>query len=80
MGWGGRWEGGSGWGTHVHPWLSHVNIWQKTQYCKVISLQLKKKRTKYCHYCDMEGPRYYHNGWSKSEKDKYHMTSLKCGI
>ena len=19
MGWGGRWEGGSGWGTHVHP-------------------------------------------------------------
>ena len=20
MGWGGRWEGGSGWGTHVGPW------------------------------------------------------------
>ena len=20
MVWGGRWEGGSGWGTHVHPW------------------------------------------------------------
>ena len=19
--------GGSGWGTHVHPWLIHVNIW-----------------------------------------------------
>ena len=35
-------EGGSGWGTHVHPWLIHVNVWQKTlQYCKVISLQLK---------------------------------------
>ena len=43
MGWGGRWEGGSGWGTHVHPWLIHVNVWQKPlQYCKVISLQLKK--------------------------------------
>ena len=42
MGWGGRWEGGSGWGTHVHPWLIHVNVWQKPpQYCKVISLQLK---------------------------------------
>ena len=41
MGWGGRWEGGSGWGTHVHPWLIHVNVWQKSlQYCKVISLQL----------------------------------------
>ena len=23
--WGGRWVGGSGWGTHVHPWLIHVN-------------------------------------------------------
>ena len=29
MGWGGRWEGGSGWGTHVTPWLIHVNVWQK---------------------------------------------------
>ena len=45
MGWGGRWERGSGWGTHVHPWLIHVNVWQKQlQYCKVISLQLKKKK------------------------------------
>ena len=24
MGSGGSWEGGSGWGTHVHPWLIHV--------------------------------------------------------
>ena len=40
MGWGGRQEGGSGWGTHVNPWLIHVNVWQKPlQYCKVISLQ-----------------------------------------
>jgi len=45
-GMGGRWEGGSGWGTHVHPWLIHVNVWQNPlQYCKVISLQLKKKST-----------------------------------
>ncbi|CAM9328818.1 unnamed protein product, partial [Rangifer tarandus platyrhynchus] len=29
MGWGGGWEGGSGWGTHVHLWLIHVNVWQK---------------------------------------------------
>ena len=41
MGWGGRWKGGSGWGTHVNPWLIHVNVWQKPlQYCKVITLQL----------------------------------------
>ena len=47
MGWEWRWEGGSGWGTHVHPWLIHVNVWQKPpQYCKVISLQLKLKQNK----------------------------------
>ena len=22
------WEGGSGLGTHVHPWWIHVNVWQ----------------------------------------------------
>ena len=43
MGSGGRQEGGSGWGTHVNPWLIRVNVWQKPlQYCKVISLQLIK--------------------------------------
>ena len=36
-------RGGSGWGTHVNPGLTHVNVWQKPlQYCKVISLQLIK--------------------------------------
>jgi len=43
-GWG-REGGGMGiqdGGTHVHPWLIHVNVLQKpSQYCKVISLQLK---------------------------------------
>ena len=34
MRWEGRWEGGSGWGTHVNPWLIHVSVWQKPlQYC-----------------------------------------------
>ena len=43
MGWGGRQEGGLGWGTNVNPWLIHVNVWQKPlPYCKVISLQLIK--------------------------------------
>jgi len=42
MEWGGKWAGGSGWGTHVNTWLSHVDVWQKPpQYCKVISVQLK---------------------------------------
>ena len=43
MGWEGRWEGGSGWVTHVNSWLIHVSVWQKPlQYYKVISLQLIK--------------------------------------
>ena len=37
-------KGGPGWGTHVYPWLIHVNVWQNPpQYCKVIGLQLKEK-------------------------------------
>ena len=53
IGWRGRREGGSGWGTHVNPWLIHVNVWQKPlQYCKVISLQLtkinEKKKKRQC--------------------------------
>ena len=51
MGWRGRWEEEFGWGTHVNPWLIHVNVWQKPlQYFKVISLQQinggKKKKKK----------------------------------
>ena len=28
MVWGGRREGGSGWGTHVYLWQIHFDIWQ----------------------------------------------------
>ena len=35
-GWRGRWEGGSGWRTHVNPWLFHFNVWQNPP-------QIKKK-------------------------------------
>ena len=43
-GWGGEWGGRrvQDWGTHVHLWLIHVDVWQNpSQYCKVIILQLK---------------------------------------
>ena len=26
IGYRGKWEGGSGWGIHVNPWLIHVNV------------------------------------------------------
>ena len=38
---GGRWEGGSGWGTRVYLWRIHVDIWQN-QY-NIVKLNLKKK-------------------------------------
>ena len=45
--WGGRWEGGSGLGTHVHPWLIHVDVWQN-QYSIVkqnkVKIKIKKKK------------------------------------
>ena len=43
MGWGERWEGGSGWGTHAHPWLIHVNVWQRPpQYCNWPPIKINK--------------------------------------
>ena len=58
IGWRGKWERGLGWEIHVDPWLIHVNVWQKPlQYCKVISLQLIKKKTamvkKYNIFCQI---------------------------
>ena len=41
-GWRGRWEGGSGWGTHVNPWLIHFNVWQNP-------LELKKREREKTH-------------------------------
>ena len=33
-------------GTYVHLWLIHVDVRQKTAFCKTIILQLKKKEKK----------------------------------
>ena len=40
--WGGRWEGGSGWGTCVHPWRIHVDVWQN-QY-NIVKFKKKIKK------------------------------------
>ena len=61
MGWRGKWERGSGCGTHVNPWLIHASVWQKPpQHYKVISLQLIKiKEKKNCpHSCFQTHPSY----------------------
>ena len=56
IGWRGRWEQGSGWGTHVNPWLVHFNVRQNPlQYCKVISLQLIKKKKRGGHIRAVKG-------------------------
>ena len=72
-GWGGRWEGGSGWGTHVNPWLIHVSVWQKPlQYCKVISLQLIKINGKKKNNCEKKG--------SKKQRRKGKIILFECTV
>ena len=45
MGWGRRWEGGSGWGTpRVYLWQIHVDVWQN-QY-NIVKLKNKIKKSK----------------------------------
>ena len=46
-GWRGRWEGGSGWGTHVNPWLFHFNVWQNPPQIKKKFKKKLKKINKY---------------------------------
>ena len=59
---------GSGWGTHVHPWLIHVNVWQKPlQYCKVISFQLKLKKKKKKKEFVFQWTGYGFNPWSEAK-------------
>ena len=41
---------------------------------------LSHKKMKYCHFSSMDGPREYHTKLNKSEKDKYYMIPLTCGI
>ena len=79
IGWRGRWEGGSGWGTHVNPWLIHFNVWQNPlQYCKVITLQLiKKKEKKKKLVCSLPS---VHHSWSCwSWEEIHHLFSGHSG-
>ena len=63
-GWRGRWEGGSGWGTHVNPWLFHFNVWQNP-------LQIKKKKS------IKQDPKI---SWSKAIEIILSLFFYHCGI
>ena len=43
MVWGGRREEGSGWGTHVHLWWIHFDIWQNQYNIVKFKNKIKKK-------------------------------------
>jgi len=47
MVWGGRWEGGSGCGTHVYMWRIHFDIWQNQYNIVKFKNKIKKKEYKY---------------------------------
>ena len=47
----GRWEGGSGWGTHVNPWLFHFNVWQNSLQIKKIEKKIRCSTQNACSAC-----------------------------
>ena len=49
MVWGGKREGGSGWGTHAYLWQIHFDIW-KNQYNIVKLNKIKFKKKFGCNY------------------------------
>ena len=44
MGWGGRWEEGSGWGTRVYLWRIHFDIWQNQHNIVMLKNKIKLKK------------------------------------
>ena len=69
IGWRGRWEGGSGWGTHVNPWLIHFNVWQNP-------LQLKKKKDRAIHW--LEPNSHVFNVCESKKKILYYFITWAC--
>ena len=60
----------------IDRWMNKEDV---VYICNGILLSHKKEwKNAICSNTD--GPRDYHNQWSMTEKDKYHMISLICGI
>ena len=47
-------------------------------YSEILLSHKKEQNNAIC--SNMDGPRDCHTKWNKSDKDKYHMISLICGI
>ena len=95
-----HWEdpegGGRGdwdWGTHVNPWLIHVNVWQNPlQYCKVISLKpikinekiikcwtLKKNKIlPFSYYHKFIWPWYFYNSTNIKKHNCFNLLIHSC--
>ena len=50
MVWGGRREGGSGWGTHVYLWQIHFDIWQNQYNIVKLKNKIKLKKKRYLRF------------------------------
>ena len=62
MGWGGRWERDSGWGTHVHPCLIDVSSVQFSSVASVMSDSLQPHESQHARPpCLSSTPRVYPN-------------------
>ena len=61
------------WKQPKYPWTEDTFT---VEYCSAI----KKNEIMSFAATWMDGPRDYHAKWSKSDKDKYPMISLICGI
>ena len=67
---------------YMHPTMCTAalftisKIWKKPVFIK----KWMDKKMQCIYIYNMEGPWVYYAKWNKSEKDKYHMLSLMCGI
>ena len=63
----------------ARPWAGHFTpLYQSLDIFKRRLLHEKERNN--CIWSNMDGPGDYHTKWSKSDKDKYHMILLMCGL
>ena len=73
--------GGSGWGTHIHPWWIHVNVWQnQCNIAKKINKTEKKLKGMKEIYLKTRVIQILRSGVEQTtpRKDKIHSSSERC--